>query len=238
MLGWTKWAIALAVAGLCHVRRLRPLLPASRRCRAAARPSRCRSAPRSAAQADAARSQRSRPRLRICDALLASRRLRGRHLDARAHADLSRRTRRASSSSSASSITNSAPTKWRAAISSRRSPIQACRPRSPPRSASISSSSRSPPTRRPSPPRSSRRIRWESNANAGPGTQSMTLNGIDFTLDQQSVGSCRLERAQHRHHALRLGSEESGRPHRVRRARLQRPPISISSTISTSISSS
>ncbi len=32
-------------------------------------------------------------------------------------------------------------------------------------------------------------IRWESNANAGPGTQSVTLNGIDFTLDQQSVGS-------------------------------------------------
>ena len=31
-------------------------------------------------------------------------------------------------------------------------------------------------------------IRWESNANAGPGTQSVTLNGIDFTLDQQSVG--------------------------------------------------
>jgi hypothetical protein len=31
-------------------------------------------------------------------------------------------------------------------------------------------------------------IRWESNANAGPGTNSVTLNGIDFTLDQQSVG--------------------------------------------------
>ena len=31
-------------------------------------------------------------------------------------------------------------------------------------------------------------IRWESNANPGPGTQSVTLNGIDFTLDQQSVG--------------------------------------------------
>jgi hypothetical protein len=31
-------------------------------------------------------------------------------------------------------------------------------------------------------------IRWESNANFGPGTQSVTLNGIDFTLDQQSVG--------------------------------------------------
>ncbi|HET9573336.1 MAG TPA: tetratricopeptide repeat protein [Methyloceanibacter sp.] len=31
-------------------------------------------------------------------------------------------------------------------------------------------------------------IRWESNANAGPGTQSVTLNGIDFTIDQQSVG--------------------------------------------------
>ena len=31
-------------------------------------------------------------------------------------------------------------------------------------------------------------IRWESNANAGPGTQGVTLNGIDFTLDQQSVG--------------------------------------------------
>lgn len=31
-------------------------------------------------------------------------------------------------------------------------------------------------------------IRWESNANFGPGTQSVTLNGIDFTLDNQSVG--------------------------------------------------
>ena len=31
-------------------------------------------------------------------------------------------------------------------------------------------------------------IRWESNANAGPGTQSVTLNNIDFTLDRQSVG--------------------------------------------------
>jgi hypothetical protein len=32
-------------------------------------------------------------------------------------------------------------------------------------------------------------IRWESNANAGPGTDSVVLNGIDFTLDSQSVGS-------------------------------------------------
>jgi tetratricopeptide (TPR) repeat protein len=31
-------------------------------------------------------------------------------------------------------------------------------------------------------------IRWESNANFGPGTQSVTLNGIDFTLDDQSIG--------------------------------------------------
>ena len=31
-------------------------------------------------------------------------------------------------------------------------------------------------------------IRWESNANAGPGTNSVTLNGIDFTLDDQAVG--------------------------------------------------
>jgi tetratricopeptide (TPR) repeat protein len=31
-------------------------------------------------------------------------------------------------------------------------------------------------------------IRWESNANFGPGANSVTLNGIDFTLDQQSVG--------------------------------------------------
>jgi tetratricopeptide (TPR) repeat protein len=31
-------------------------------------------------------------------------------------------------------------------------------------------------------------IRWESNANSGPGTSSVTLNGIDFTIDQQSVG--------------------------------------------------
>ena len=27
-------------------------------------------------------------------------------------------------------------------------------------------------------------IRWESNANSGPGTQSTTLYGIDFTIDQ------------------------------------------------------
>ena len=31
-------------------------------------------------------------------------------------------------------------------------------------------------------------IRWESNANSGPGTQNVTLNGFDFTLDQNSVG--------------------------------------------------
>jgi hypothetical protein len=31
-------------------------------------------------------------------------------------------------------------------------------------------------------------IRWESNANSGPGTQSVTLNGINFTIDQQAVG--------------------------------------------------
>jgi len=31
-------------------------------------------------------------------------------------------------------------------------------------------------------------IRYETNANFGPGTQSITLNGIDFTLDSQSVG--------------------------------------------------
>ena len=31
-------------------------------------------------------------------------------------------------------------------------------------------------------------IRYETNANFGPGTQSVTLNGIDFTLDSQSVG--------------------------------------------------
>ena len=99
---------------------------------------------------------------------------------------------------------NSAPMTWRALISSRRSPIRACRLRSPrirlylqqlalaadppAFSASIFSA-----------------IRWESNANAGPGTQSVTLNGIDFTLDQQSVGSDGLERAQYRHHALWLG---------------------------------
>jgi Tetratricopeptide repeat len=32
-------------------------------------------------------------------------------------------------------------------------------------------------------------IRWESNANYGPATQNITLNGFDFTLDSQSVGS-------------------------------------------------
>lgn len=31
-------------------------------------------------------------------------------------------------------------------------------------------------------------IRWESNANFGPGSNSVTLNGIDFTLGDQSVG--------------------------------------------------
>ncbi|MFW2390756.1 MAG: tetratricopeptide repeat protein, partial [Methyloceanibacter sp.] len=31
-------------------------------------------------------------------------------------------------------------------------------------------------------------IRWESNANAGPGTNTVTLNGINFTLDDQGVG--------------------------------------------------
>ena len=31
-------------------------------------------------------------------------------------------------------------------------------------------------------------IRYETNANFGPGTNSVTLNGIDFTLDDQSVG--------------------------------------------------
>ena len=31
-------------------------------------------------------------------------------------------------------------------------------------------------------------IRWESNANSGPGTQNITLQGIDFTLDDQSIG--------------------------------------------------
>ncbi|HZJ11813.1 MAG TPA: tetratricopeptide repeat protein, partial [Methyloceanibacter sp.] len=31
-------------------------------------------------------------------------------------------------------------------------------------------------------------IRYETNANFGPGSQSVTLNGIDFTLDSQSVG--------------------------------------------------
>lgn len=31
-------------------------------------------------------------------------------------------------------------------------------------------------------------IRWESNATAGPSATSVTLNGIDFTLDNQAVG--------------------------------------------------
>jgi tetratricopeptide (TPR) repeat protein len=31
-------------------------------------------------------------------------------------------------------------------------------------------------------------IRWESNANSGPGTQNVTLNGIDFTIDEESTG--------------------------------------------------
>lgn len=32
-------------------------------------------------------------------------------------------------------------------------------------------------------------IRWESNANSAPASQSVTLNGIDFTLDSQSVAA-------------------------------------------------
>jgi hypothetical protein len=32
-------------------------------------------------------------------------------------------------------------------------------------------------------------IRWESNANSAPASQSATLNGIDFTLDSQSVAA-------------------------------------------------
>jgi hypothetical protein len=32
-------------------------------------------------------------------------------------------------------------------------------------------------------------IRWESNANSAPATQSITLNGLDFTLDSQSVAA-------------------------------------------------
>ncbi len=62
-------------------------------------------------------------------------------------------------------------------------------------------------------------IRWESNANAGPGTQSVTLNGIDFTIDQAVGRQTGLERAQYRHAALQLESQ-AGRPHRARRARL------------------
>jgi tetratricopeptide (TPR) repeat protein len=32
-------------------------------------------------------------------------------------------------------------------------------------------------------------IRWESNANSAPASQAVTLNGIDFTLDTQSVAA-------------------------------------------------
>jgi tetratricopeptide (TPR) repeat protein len=32
-------------------------------------------------------------------------------------------------------------------------------------------------------------IRWESNANSAPATQNITLNGLDFTLDSQSVAA-------------------------------------------------
>jgi hypothetical protein len=32
-------------------------------------------------------------------------------------------------------------------------------------------------------------IRWESNANSAPASQAVTLNGIDFTLDSQSVAA-------------------------------------------------
>jgi hypothetical protein len=32
-------------------------------------------------------------------------------------------------------------------------------------------------------------IRWESNANAAPASQNVTLNGIDFTLDSTTVAA-------------------------------------------------
>ena len=32
-------------------------------------------------------------------------------------------------------------------------------------------------------------IRWESNANGGPASQNITLNGIDFTLDNESIAA-------------------------------------------------
>ena len=32
-------------------------------------------------------------------------------------------------------------------------------------------------------------IRWESNANSAPASQAVTLNGINFTLDTQSVAA-------------------------------------------------
>ena len=134
----------------------------------------------------------------------------------------SRPTRRGSSSSSASSITSSAATRWRAAISRKWSPIRSVPPEiaakvrlylqqlaieaePPPFAATIFSG-----------------IRWESNANAAPATQTVTLNGIDFTLDYAVGRGSRLERRQYRHAALWLRFEEPGRPHRVRRPHLQR----------------
>ncbi|MGB8710166.1 MAG: tetratricopeptide repeat protein [Methyloceanibacter sp.] len=53
-------------------------------------------------------------------------------------------------------------------------------------------------------------IRWESNANSAPASQAVTLNGINFTLDTQSVAASRLERRQHRHDALWLRPQEPG----------------------------
>ena len=53
-----------------------------------------------------------------------------------------------------------------------------------------------------------------------PGTQSVTLNGIDFTLDQQSVGHEGWSALNIGTLALWLRSQAPRRPHRVRCARL------------------
>ena len=80
-------------------------------------------------------------------------------------------------------------------------------------------------------------IRWESNANSGPGTQNVTLNGFDFTLDQQPVGHSGWS-------ALNIGTLHYGYDLKRRGTASSStrsstaPPISTpSSRISTSISS-
>ena len=178
MLGWTKWAIAIAIAGLAvggaapaiagdttvAVQRLGPPDVEARR--------------EVAAQADACPPQRSRSRLRICDPLFASRRLGGGRVDAGTHADL--RAEHATP-----------PARARHILYYKLGPHEVARsyfaqalanPSVPPAVAAQVRLYLSQLALAADPPAFSASIfsaiRWESNANAGPGTQSITLNGL------------------------------------------------------------